>query len=270
MNFKKAAFISAAALLLLSAAACGKVEKESSDVALDINTATNAVETTSEGDTAETTTAVAGTTSAVTTKEGETTTKKGYSAKPGESTHTTAAPHNTDTPGDPQEPQNPQDPEPSEPDPQTPQDPDPVVPDPVTPAVEPPTDPPAQNVKFSFDSLQSDAAPYIAGLPVQFTRGGGNGCLSGNYDVVSYRCPEITIDCYVDGGVERIFSVIINDSVCSTPEGITIGSSRAEVEAAYGTGDGDPDSVRYSNGNKELFIDYSGDSVIGIQFYIDV
>lgn len=263
MNSKKAAFISAAALLLLSAAACGKTDKESSDIALDINTATNTVETTSESEDATATTAVT-TTSVVTTKAGETTTKKGYSAKSDGSTHTTAAPQDADPS------QNTQDPEPDDPDPQTPTDPEPVEPDPATTAVEPPTDPPAQNVKFNFDSLQSDAAPYIAALPVQFTRGGGNGCLSGNYDVVSYRCPEITIDCYVDGGVERIYSVLINENVCSTPEGITIGSSRAEVEAAYGTGEGDPSSVRYSNGDKELFIDYSGDSVICIQFYMDV
>ena len=128
MNSKKAALFSAAAIFALSAAACGKVEKESSDVALDIHTATSAVDTTSEGDEAAVTTAVS-TTSAVSTKSGETTTKKGYSAKPSGSTHTTAAP---------QEPV-PAQTDPVDPDPQTPD-----APDPTEPPTEPPTDPPTE------------------------------------------------------------------------------------------------------------------------------
>lgn len=258
MNSKKAALFSAAAIFALSAAACGKVEKESSDVALDIHTATSAVDTTSEGDEAAVTTAVS-TTSAVSTKSGETTTKKGYSAKPSGSTHTTAAP---------QEPV-PAQTDPVDPDPQTPDAPDPTEP-PTEPPTDPPTEPPAQDVKFSFDSLQSDAAPFIAEIPVQFTRGGGGGCVTGNYDVVSYKSSDISIDCYVDGGVERIFSVTINSNICSTDQGITVGSSRAEVEAAYGTGDGGDQSVCYTDGSKEMWIDYSGDSVLSIQFYIAV
>jgi len=259
MNSKKASFIAAAALLALAAASCGKVDKESSDVALDINTATSEVTVTSEDDSDAVTTAAV-TTSAVTTKEGETTTKKGYSAKPSGDTHTTAAPHAAD----PTQAA----PEPADPEPQSPPEPEP--PAPTDPPTEPPTEPPAEDVKFNFDSLQSDAAPFISGLPVNFTKGTGAGCVTGNYDVVSYRCPEITIDCYVDGGIEYIFSVTINSNVCSTAEGITVGSSRAEVEAAYGVGEGGPESVLYKNGSKELWIDYSGDSVASIQFYIAV
>lgn len=257
MNSKKAAIISAAAIMLLSASACGKVEKESSDVALDINTATSAVETTSEGDTETTTTAVT-TTTAITTKKGETTTKKGYSADSDGTIPTEAAPHATEAPTD----------APTEAPTDAPTEPPTEAP--TDAPTEPPTSAPADEVKFSFTSLQDNAANYIAGIPVQFTRGGGDACTNGGYDVVSYRSPEIVIDCYVDGGVERIFSVTINQSVCKTDKGITIGSTRAEVEAAYGTGDGGTSSVLYNDGGKELWIDYSGDSVSGIQFYIAV
>lgn len=258
MNSKKTMFIAAAAFLVISAAACGKVDKESSDVALDINTATSTVtETSEDGSNAVTTTAV--TTSAVTTKDGETTTKKGHSAKPNGSTHTTAAPNAADPTQAAPEPDNQE--------PQTPPEPES---EPTEPPTEPPTSAPAQDVKFSFTSLQDNAANYIAGIPVQFTRGGGDACTNGGYDVVSYRSPEIVIDCYVDGGVEYIFSVTINENVCSTAEGITIGSSRADVVAAYGAGTGEPDSVLYNDGSKELWIDYSGDTVSCIQYYIAV
>lgn len=261
MNSKKTMFIAAAAFLALSAAACGKVDKESSDVALDINTATSDV-TASSDDSSDAAVTTSVTTSAASTKEGETTTKKGYSAKPDNSTHTTAAPNAAEPPK--------ADPEPDNQEPQTPPEP---TPEPTDPPTDSPTDPPTEppvNVEFSFDSLQSDAAPFISQLPVQFTKGSGAGCVTGNYDVVSYRSPEITIDCYVDGGIEYIFSVTINENVCSTAEGIAIGSSRADVVAAYGAGLGEPDSVLYNDGSKELWIDYSGDTVSGIQYYIAV
>lgn len=258
---KKTMFIAAAAFLALSAAACGKVDKESSDVALDINTATSEIASSSE-DSSDKAVTTSVTTSAVSTKEGETTTKKGYSAKPNNSTHTTASP---DAP-DPTQAE----PEPDNPDPQTPPEPTPEPTDPPTaPPTDPPTEPPV-DVEFNFDSLQSDAAPFISQLPVQFTKGSGAGCVTGNYDVVSYRSPEITIDCYVDGGVEYIFSITINEDVCSAAGGITIGSSRADVVAAYGAGTGDPNSVCYQDGSKELWIDYTGDTVSGIQYYIAV
>lgn len=257
MNSKKSMFI-AAAFLVLSAAACGKVDKESSDIALDINTATSEVVSTSKNS-SETATTTTVTTSAVTDKEGMTTTKKGHSAKPNNSTHTTVAPDAAEPTQDVPEPDN-----------QEPQTPPELEPEPTEPPTEPPTSAPVQDVEFNFASLQDNAANYIAGIPVQFTRGGGDACTNGGYDVVSYRSPEIVIDCYVDGGVEYIFSVTINENVCSTTEGITIGSSRADVVAAYGAGLGEPDSVLYNDGSKELWIDYSGDTVSCIQYYIAV
>lgn len=257
MNFKKTALISAAAILALSAAACGKVEKDSSDIALDIHTATNNVESTTTSDDESTTTTAAVTTSAVSTKPGVTTTKKGYSANTNGSAPTVT------TPADKKPAQDNPTPPPDEPDTQAP-------PEPTSPPTEPPTEPPVEEVKFDFGSLQADAAPFIADIPVQFTRGGGDGCVTGNYDVISYKSSDIVIDCYVDGGVEYIFSVMINSDICSTSQGIKVGSSRAEVEAAYGIGDGGSNSVCYTEGSKEMWIDYSGDTVSGIQFYIAV
>ncbi len=263
MNSKKAAFISAAILLTVSAAACGKVEKESSDVALDINTSTSEVETTvaSEDDSKSVTTSVTTTSGS---KGSATTTKKGYNAKSDGEIPTTAAPHNADP--DPNAPDPPSD-DPGTP---APQEPEPTAPPADDPPTEPPTDPPVQNVEFNYDSLQSDVSAYISALPLQFTKGGGAACTAGGYDVVTYKCSDIEIECYVDGGTERIFHILINSAGFPTAEGIAVGSTRADVEAAYGAGEDLGGFVSYISGSKELSIYYSGDSVTCIEYYIAV
>ncbi len=139
------------------------------------------------------------------------------------------------------------------------------------PPTEAPTDPPAsQTVQFSMDNLNSDASEIISALGDALDVQYAQGCLSNGADQKIYFYDGLTLNCYVIDGAEYIYQIEIKNSNYSTSTGITIGSSKADAESAYGAGEESGGYVIYHNGDSELDIEYDGDTVKSIIFYIPV
>lgn len=133
-------------------------------------------------------------------------------------------------------------------------------------------EPQKEEVKFNIDFLLSDAKDIISNLGTPVYEGGGAACLTNGHDDKIYQYDGLEIQCYVDGDKEYIFQINITGGDYQTDKGIKVGSSRADVESAYGTGTESGNMIIYSSGNNEMDIQYndSGDTVISIFFYTPV
>lgn len=144
---------------------------------------------------------------------------------------------------------------------------------PVTepPATEPPaTEPPVEQVKFGIDNLKNSAVDIVASLGDALDVQNATGCLSNGADQRIYIYDGLSLSCYMDGDTPYIYQIMITNGNYSTIAGITVGSSRSDVENAYGTGEESGNYVIYYDGDKELDIEYNGDTVISIVFYTAV
>lgn len=74
------------------------------------------------------------------------------------------------------------------------------------------------------------------------------------------------ITTYPNGDKDYIYSAWFVDDSITTAEGIYVGSSKADVEAAYGAGCIDGDSATLTKGNTELVIILEDDAVVEIQY----
>lgn len=133
------------------------------------------------------------------------------------------------------------------------------------------TQPVAQEVKFSTDDLLKNAADIIAALGGSPVTSTAPACTSNGCDVKTYDyAGELKIQCYIDGGVEYFFDYDILGGNYATSKGIKVGSSRADVEAAYGTGEESGNMLIYNDGAKQLIFTLNGDTVSEIDFYVPV
>lgn len=135
------------------------------------------------------------------------------------------------------------------------------------PVVEPPV---VQQAQFSFGNLDSSALDVVASLGDALDIQNATGCLSNGADQRIYVYDGLKLSCYMNGDTPYIYEINITNGNYSTSSGITVGSSRASVEAAYGAGSASGDYVIYYDGNKELDIQYNGDTVASIVFYMAV
>ena len=133
------------------------------------------------------------------------------------------------------------------------------------------TQPDAQEVKFSTDDLLKNAADIISALGGSPITSTSPSCTSNGCDVKTYDyAGELKIQCYIDGGVEYFFDYDILGGNYATSKGIKVGSSRADVEAAYGTGEESGNMLIYTDGDKQLIFTMNGDTVSEIDFYVPV
>lgn len=257
MNFKITALAAAAALCVVSAVSCGKDAKTSSDVVLDINNGTTASEETSATSENEEKT----TTTAVTTKEAKKTTATTSSNK----TVTTTAVDTDNKDDEPDENDEPQeDDSPSYDDPQQ-DEPQNDQPDPE-PQGGSYSD---SDLNFNGTSLLSNADGLISSLGTPNDILEAPGCLSNGADQKIYQYSGVEVSCYVMNGSEVVYDIMITGSGYSTSKGITVGSSRSDVEAAYGAGSGGSEVI-YGSASYGIMIGYSGDTVSWIAIHADV
>ena len=141
-------------------------------------------------------------------------------------------------------------------------------------ATEPPTEAPTeavkQEVKFSFDTLLSSAGSVTSSLGEPMNVATAPSCYTNGGDSKIYTYDGLIVECYVLDGAETICCVTITNANYSTDKGIKIGSSKAEVEAAYGAGEEIGYYTIYPSGNKELDVKYEGDVVTELMFYTAV
>lgn len=238
-NYKAIAAVMTA-MFMMSAASCGKDETEDNPV-LDLPKVTTTAE--EESSTEPTTVTV---TKAVTTSAEEKSTEPA----------TTDAPHD--------EPQNPDeqhsDDDHHQQQPQQPQhDPEPDVPSGNS-----------ASVTFDYSALNSDPANFTSVLGTPNDVMTSPGCLANGADSKVYTYDGLTITSFVLNGGEYIYDITITGSGYSTSAGISVGSSRSDVENVYGAGQESGSYVIYQDGNNELDFEYSGDTVKSITFYMPV
>ncbi len=244
MNNKIAAIFAAAAVFAVSAASCGN-EPEDSSVP-DLPTLTTESAETTEAASEEATEAV----TEDNTKAEETTEASTEEENKAE--------ENTNVPeGNAPDPDSEPEPDP-EPDPEPQPDPEPVP------------EPQPQSVTFGFESLHSNASGVISALgdPLDVTT--APACFANGADSKIYSYDGLTIECYVLDGVENICCVTIASSSYSTSAGVTIGSSQADVEAAYGAGEAAGAYTIYYSGSSELDVKYDNGAVAELVFYTEV
>ena len=261
MNSKITALLAAAALCAVTAVSCGKDETSSSDVVLDINNSTTSsseTTTTAEKDEAATTTAV-------TTKDAKKTTTTTSSSKKPATTTTVAADNNNDEPdendnqgGDDQSHDDPQQDEPQNDQP----DPEPQQPQEGSFS--------NSDLNFNGTALLGNADGLISSLGNPNDVIEAPGSLSNGADQKIYYYSGIEVSCYVMNGSETVYDITIIGAGYSTPKGISVGSSRSDVEAVYGKGDGGSDTVIYGSADFGLYIFYNGDTVSTIDYYASV
>ncbi len=91
-------------------------------------------------------------------------------------------------------------------------------------------------------------------------------CALDGMDVV-YTYPGFEVLTYVmDDGEAKISGVVLRDDTVETAEGICIGSSKADVQAAYGNIEEGAANLRVTKGNCELLVILTDDAVSSIQY----
>lgn len=144
----------------------------------------------------------------------------------------------------------------------------PASPPPVT--APPATEPEKPKLSAGYGDLGRDMSGITDILHEPKDTRTAQEALPNGADQKIYIYDDIEISSYIKDGAEHIFKITITGGEHSTDKGIRTGSSRAEVEAAYGAGEADGDVVSYSSENKKLSITYSGDKVSAIEFSCDV
>lgn len=243
MKARIAAVFAAAAICTATAVSCGK-DKVDDSVALDINSKTTsaseeATETTTDEASSVTTTEASETTTVTEEKTTTETTTASGDDEPEKTTETTATA--------------------------------PVTTEPVQTTTEPVQQVQtgsfsSSDLNFMGTALLGDASGLISALGAPVFTEEAPGCLSNGADQKIYRYNGLDIYCYVDGDREVVYDITITGGY-TTPKGIYVGSSRADVEAAYGKGNGGTSEVIYGSENHGLYIFYNGDTVSMIDYY---
>lgn len=258
----KALLIAAAALLALSGVSCGKEDSTDDSVSISLSDEVTATKETSAEE--ETTTESSTTTSAEEsgTENDTTTTVQSSEVEDAETTTSVAETSQEEATTQPDLNNQPTENEvPTE------------APAEETPA---PTEAPAQpdqseTVRFKMEDLLTDASGIISALGTPNHTGGGAACLTNGHDDKIYQYDGLEIECYVDGDSEYIFLINITGGNYETDRGIKIGSTREDVESAYGAGTPSGNMIIYTSGDNEMDIQYGDDNtVISIFFYTPI
>lgn len=85
-----------------------------------------------------------------------------------------------------------------------------------------------------------------------------------------YTYDSFEIDTYPTDDVDYISAVILKDDLVETAEGICIGSSLSEVEAAYGEGSDDSGYLTYEKDDMKLCFILEDDVVVSIEYQTKV
>lgn len=112
-----------------------------------------------------------------------------------------------------------------------------------------------------------DMAPILAtlGEPTKYYEAAS--CAFNGLDKM-YTWGSVQINTYPDGDKDRVLSIILLDDANLTPEGVTIGSGREAVIAAYGNNyEGGETALTYSKGGTELKFLMRDGCVTSVQYY---
>jgi hypothetical protein len=239
MNKKYVTLFAMTAVLTLSSVSCGPENEENNSVP-ELPVLSTEADTTEETTTETVTEVKTEAATTVSTEADEETTTEATTEITTEEEETTEAPTE-------EQQKEPQDEQPQEPEQQG-----------------------SQEVKFSFDTLLNDVSGVVASLGEPVNVSTAPSCYTNGADSKIYEYDGVKIECYVLDGVENVCVVTITNSNYSTDKGITIGSSQADVEAAYGAGETAGDYTIYYSGDKELDVKFIDGAAAELIFYTAV
>lgn len=114
--------------------------------------------------------------------------------------------------------------------------------------------------------MDANAAPIVEALGEPASYYEATSCAFDGLDKM-YTYAGFELDTYPVGEEDYVSAVLLKDDSVATSEGIAIGSSKEDVEAAYGasdlTGDG---TIVYEKGDMKLNIIVKDDMVISIEY----
>lgn len=146
----------------------------------------------------------------------------------------------------------------------------------AVPPTEAPTEAPvavgsfdSSDLSFNGGALLGDASGLIGAMGAASSVDEAAGCLSNGADQKIYHFGGVDVSCYVQDGAEYIYDITITGGY-TTSKGIGIGSSKADVIAAYGEGADSGQYILYGSGDYGLYIYFSGDTVSMIDYYAAV
>ncbi len=123
---------------------------------------------------------------------------------------------------------------------------------------------------FVYGNIQitpgDDIAPILGALgePTKYYEAAS--CAFEGLDKI-YTFGSLQINTYPDGAADRVLTLVLLDDANLTPEGVTIGSDRMAVLAAYGEEyEGGESSLTYKKGRVELKFLLRDGSVTSVQY----
>ncbi len=121
----------------------------------------------------------------------------------------------------------------------------------------------ADGIDMAMDMEMEDVLAKL-GEPVSYFEAAS--CAFQGLDKV-YTYNHYEIDTYPDGEEDRISSIILKDDLIATPEGLSIGMTKTDMENAYGTGYETNGNMRvYTKDGMHLSILVENDAVTSIQY----
>lgn len=264
----KALLIATATLLSLSAVSCGNNDAQEDSVSISLSEEITATKETSvETETTTESSTTAETTASTTESDTETDSTTTVQSSETEDTETT-----TSTVAEtPQQEEVTTQPDLNNQPAETEAPTEAPTEEPPAPTESPAQPDPSEPVRFKIEDLLTDASGIISALGTPNQTGGGAACLTNGHDDKIYQYDGLEIECYIDGDSEYIFLINITGGDYETDRGIKIGSSREDVETAYGTGTQSGNMIIYSSGNSEMDIQYGdNNTVIAIFFYTPI
>lgn len=82
----------------------------------------------------------------------------------------------------------------------------------------------------------------------------------------TYTYPGFQVITRPEGDKDYVNSILLTDDSVTTPEGLYIGSSSADVTAAYGEGDATSSSIMYTKDGVTLSFILENDTVVSIEY----
>ncbi|MCL2254261.1 MAG: hypothetical protein FWC09_07430 [Lachnospiraceae bacterium] len=115
-------------------------------------------------------------------------------------------------------------------------------------------------------AVDADFAPVLSSLGEPRSYFEAESCAFEGLDKI-YTYSGFEVNTYPQPNGDFIAAIILKDDTVKTAEGITIGSSRREMESAYGAGSvNDSGQIVYHKDGMKLCFILSGDDVISIEY----
>jgi hypothetical protein len=134
-----------------------------------------------------------------------------------------------------------------------------------------------QPAESGYEFSHNGTSVALGGLASDFTTSAGEpdkifeapSCAFVGVDKILYY-PGFTVNTFPVDGVDYILAVVFTDDSVATPEGIYLGMTRTDVEAAYGKPSQEEDNgSTYNKGGMSLRFVFENDVAVGLKYYYD-